>query len=210
MTSLRVLAYSEQNAGKTLKFTKKLYTWELLLEDKPVNVQFLRSKVSSKKKVMVNGEVRFKGKYSGSTFQCLFHIGEHTLVVIQQGKTYDLRVDSLSFAHLWLRQKTEREFSYEEAAPVVEQAKPFRPEEEKERVTKGFTINPKATSEPSAPSRLTLAMPPPRSTAPQDSFPKPPTVVSRPVVPPMQPSLLDDLWTGDSTPGESASGRLLS
>ena len=209
MTSLRVLAYSEQNAGKTLKFTKKLYSWELLLEEKPVNVQFLRSKVSSKKKVMVNGEVRFKGRYSGSTFQCLFHIGEHTLVVIQQGKSYDLRVDSLSFAHLWLRQKTEREFIFEETAPAADSKPTTRLEENKERVPKGFTINPK-TADHSAPSRLALIVPPPRASAPQDSSPKPQAPVVRPVPAPSQPSLLDDLWTGEATPGESASGRLLS
>ena len=209
MTSLKVVAYSEQNAGKTLKFTKKLYTWEMLLDETPVNVQFLRSKVSSKKKVMVNGEIRFKGNYSGSTFQCLFHVGEHTLVVIQQGKLYDLRVDSLSFSHLWLRQKTEREFVYEDLQPA-QPVQPSRPEEEKEKVPKGFTINPKVVSDATPLSRLALAIPPPRATGQKSPSPKPSAAVSRQLQPPTRPALLDDLWTEDKTTGETASGRLLS
>lgn len=232
MTNLRVVNYSEKNAGKTLKFTKKLYTWELFLDDKPVLVQFFRSKVTSKKKVLVNSEVRFKGKYSGGTFQCLFHIGDHTLVVIQQGKMYDLRIDSLSFAHLWLREKTQREFVYDEPQVAEEPArtnaglsppKLSRIEEEKSEKIVGFTINPAKSAGSGEVPTLSLGKPPqasvPKLKAPGESSPSvqaspnfnildlPPAAKPVPATPPL--NLLDDFWSPSDAPSESPSNKLL-
>ena len=64
------------------------------------------SSLSGKRKVMLNGEIRFNGKKQGGTqFNHTFNLGNHLISIIQFEGGYDLRLDNKSFQHLYSRRE---------------------------------------------------------------------------------------------------------
>ena len=49
--------YERREVGKTIKSTKLQYIWRLQLDDTDFTVELFTSKLTSKKKVVVNGKV---------------------------------------------------------------------------------------------------------------------------------------------------------
>ena len=95
--AIRTIHYDEQSVGKRIKSTKKHYMWKFALDNKVYTVDFFSSRMSGKKKLKIDGETRFEGKKQGKIFHVSADIGNHSLLIIEVGKGYDLRIDGISF-----------------------------------------------------------------------------------------------------------------
>lgn len=94
---IRPIHFEEQSVGRRIKSSKKHYIWKFALEGKIYTVDLFSSKFSGKKKIKIDGEVRFQGKKQGKIFHISVDIGSHSILIIEVGKSYDLRIDGISF-----------------------------------------------------------------------------------------------------------------
>ena len=53
--------------------------------------------MSGKKTLKIDGEKKFEGKKQGKIFHISFEITTHSILIIEVGKSYDLRIDGVSF-----------------------------------------------------------------------------------------------------------------
>lgn len=81
--------------GKIIKSTKKRYSWKILLDELDYVVDFYYSKISSKIKILVNGELALDTK-STEHQQYKFNIRYRPLVIVRTGKDFDLRYGRIS------------------------------------------------------------------------------------------------------------------
>ena len=95
--SIRVIHYDEQNVGKRIKSTKKHYMWKFALDEKIHAIDLFCSRMSGKKTLKIDGEKKFEGKKQGKIFHISFEITTHSILIIEVGKSYDLRIDGVSF-----------------------------------------------------------------------------------------------------------------
>ena len=95
--AIRPIHYEEQAVGRRIKSTKKHYMWKFALDSKVYTVDLFVSRFSGKKKLRIDGEVRFEGKKQGKIFHISVDIGSHSILIIEVGKGYDLRIDGISF-----------------------------------------------------------------------------------------------------------------
>jgi hypothetical protein len=104
------LCFEERNVGKHLKFTKKRFTWKFELEKTQFTIDLFISRVSGKKKILVNGDIKVETSNPmplGSSFPLRY--GIHKLQVICIGdNSYDLRIDGLSFIGLLKKSEARR------------------------------------------------------------------------------------------------------
>ena len=62
-----------------------------MLDKKEQTIDLYVSKLTGKRKVFLNGEMKFTGKKAGGVlFSYAFKIGTHTTIVLQKEKGYDL------------------------------------------------------------------------------------------------------------------------
>ena len=95
---VKALFYEVANVGKRIKKSKKRYTWQFELDSRNQKLDLYVSSLSGKRKVMLNGEIRYNGKKTGGVmFNHTFNLGNHLLSVIQFEGGYDLRIDNKSF-----------------------------------------------------------------------------------------------------------------
>jgi hypothetical protein len=114
MSGIKTISFTENKVGKTIKSSKKKYSWVMLIDDYELTVDFYLSKLSRKLKLIVNNEIKYEGKRSkGTMVQIPFEFKEHQINLIQQGKIYDLRIDSVSFDYMLMQAKNKSEFKYE-------------------------------------------------------------------------------------------------
>jgi hypothetical protein len=50
--------FEVREVGKTIKSTKKQYIWRFHLDDKDITIELFNSKLSGKKKIIVNGQLK--------------------------------------------------------------------------------------------------------------------------------------------------------
>jgi hypothetical protein len=87
------------NVGRRVKSTKKKYTWRFELAGREYILDLYVSKLSGKRKVLLNGDIRFNGKKAGGIlFSYAFKIGRTTVMVFQKEEGYDLRIDASYFS----------------------------------------------------------------------------------------------------------------
>jgi hypothetical protein len=99
--SVKALYYKENNIGNWLKKSKKQYVWKLQVDGDTHHIEFMDSVLSGKKKIIKNGMVVFERQLFGVPFQYPFTIGKHSLNIAMHGDKYELRVDGMSFSHLY-------------------------------------------------------------------------------------------------------------
>lgn len=97
MTS--ALFFEERNVGKRLKFTKKRYTWKFEIDNCEFVIDLFVSRVSGKKKILVNGDIKVETSNPMPLGSCFpLRYGNHKIQVIATGEnSFDLRIDSQSF-----------------------------------------------------------------------------------------------------------------
>lgn len=106
--TVKALYYKENNIGNWLKKSKKQYVWKLEVDGETHHIEFMDSVLSGKKKIAKNGMVVFERQLFGVPFQYPFTIGKHTLNIAMHGDKYELRIDGMSFSHLYNLTKTQQ------------------------------------------------------------------------------------------------------
>ena len=80
--SFKPIYHECNNVGKRVKSSKKRYQWKFSLENREHTLDLYVSKLSGKRKVMLNGEIKFNGKKQGGIlFSYAFKIGRTTVMV---------------------------------------------------------------------------------------------------------------------------------
>jgi len=127
MSSLiQALYYQKDQIGKTFKQSKTRYFWKLRIDHKEVSVEFLNSKFTNKKKVKLNGVVRFEGKTPAfENFCCPLELGPHALLLVYNETDFDLRVNEVFFEELYRQQNTQELWNATETN-WESKAKPFK------------------------------------------------------------------------------------
>lgn len=132
MSGVKAVSFSENKVGKRIKASKKKLSWALLINEHDLKIDLYLSKLSRKVKVAVNTEILYTGKQTkGVMFQFTHEFKGHQINLIQQGKIYDLRIDSVSFDFMLMQDKTKSEFIYDYKEPEVQIIEPSVPEPKK-------------------------------------------------------------------------------
>ena len=130
--NFKPLAYEVNNVGKHIKSTKKKYLWKFELDNKEYEITLYISKLSGKRKILLNGDIHSTEKRSSSTFGSYpLRIGTHSLLVFEvDDNKFDLRVDNLSFEATYNSQKLTTGYSYDD--PFSETKNPYQDDPFKE------------------------------------------------------------------------------
>lgn len=108
--AVEVQSFSKDHIGKHFKPTKKRYTWNLTIEGRPHCIQIYVSELSGKRKMMLDGEVKYTGKaQTGIFFQFPFKLEGHSFCVVQTESEWDLKIDNFSFSRLKINQQGSQE-----------------------------------------------------------------------------------------------------
>ena len=103
---VKALYYEKSRVGKRIKRSKKKHLWKLSLDDHEHSVELYVSKLSNRRKVLVDGDIRVSTKAtSGILFAFPFRLGNHQFVVSQLETAWDLLVDNVPFQLIYANQK---------------------------------------------------------------------------------------------------------
>ena len=104
--SIQAISFDKASIGKRFKASKKRLTWKVTIENRNYTVEMYVSELSGKRKMMLDGEVKYSGKaMTGVFFQFPFKVGTHSLCVVQQDSEWDLKIDNVSFSRLHTNQR---------------------------------------------------------------------------------------------------------
>ncbi|OMJ95517.1 hypothetical protein SteCoe_1115 [Stentor coeruleus] len=95
--AVHVIHYEEQAVGRRIKSTKKHFLWKFSLDSITYTIDIFSSKFSGKRTLKVNGDIYFEGKKQGKIFHQSLEIGTHSIIIIEANKSFDLRIDGISF-----------------------------------------------------------------------------------------------------------------
>ncbi|CAG9336260.1 unnamed protein product [Blepharisma stoltei] len=113
--NFKPLLYDCLNVGKHIKSTKKRHSWKFELDGHEHTVDLYVSKISGKRKVLVDGDIKIQTKKTAIYGSYPLRIGRHNLLVYEQeDHIFDLRVDNYSFESHYLRTRTQSDFRYNE------------------------------------------------------------------------------------------------
>lgn len=100
-----------EEVGKHVKGSKKRYCWEIALRDKAHNIVLDFSFLSGKIKITVDRKILLENELPADVaFQYPFNLDGFALNIIQQGESFELRINNKVFSHLYTQQKTNTEF----------------------------------------------------------------------------------------------------
>ena len=92
------LSYDTIKVGRHIKASKIRHSWRFEIASQEHTVDFYVSRLSRKKKLIVDGLIQLETKGSGSGVQIPVKIGSHMLSINEVGKgTYDIRFNNRSF-----------------------------------------------------------------------------------------------------------------
>mmetsp|Transcript_15002 Transcript_15002/g.15018 ORF Transcript_15002/g.15018 Transcript_15002/m.15018 type:complete len:136 (+) Transcript_15002:13-420(+) len=99
--SFKPLHFDALNVGKMIKRTKRKYSWKFELDGIVYTLDFYVSKLSGKRKILLNGEIKLNTKNTTNFSIYPVKIYSHKLYIHQIGDNqYDLRFENLSFDDL--------------------------------------------------------------------------------------------------------------
>ena len=111
---VKALYYEKSRVGKRIKRSKKKHLWKVSIDDHEHSVELYVSKLSNKRKVLVDGDIRTSTKAtSGTQFTFPFRLSNHQFVVTQQEHTWDLMIDSVPFQMIYANQRPSAGFNAE-------------------------------------------------------------------------------------------------
>ncbi|CAG9319931.1 unnamed protein product [Blepharisma stoltei] len=135
--NFKPLLHDSYNVGKHIKSSKKRFTWKFELDGQEHVVDLYVSKISGKRKVLVDGDIKIQAKKSAIYGSYPLKIGRHNLLINEQiDSVFDLQVDNCSFEAGNQRTRAQSDFRYNdqyqyEAEPnlqqVLEARDPYQP-----------------------------------------------------------------------------------
>jgi len=90
-----------REVGKRIKSSKKQYIWRFQLGERDITVELFNSKMSSKKKIMVNGQLKAEMKQKSDSFMYQMTLSGKRLTIQAVNDGFDLVYDGTMFAVLW-------------------------------------------------------------------------------------------------------------
>lgn len=112
--NFKPLAFDKCNVGKRIKSTKKKFLWRFELDNKEYEVILFLSKLSGKRKILLNGDIHTTAKRSSTVFGSYpLRIGSHSLLVFEvDDNKFDLRINNMSFEATFNSQKMNSGYNY--------------------------------------------------------------------------------------------------
>jgi len=99
LLEIRNLFRESREVGKTIKSSKKCYVWEFVLNGIRHKVEMFHSKISGKKKLVLDGKVLMESKSYSNEFTYSFKIDKNYFNVDQMGSDkFEMRIDNRSFS----------------------------------------------------------------------------------------------------------------
>lgn len=88
-----------RHVGRHIKSSKIKYTWEFILDNRSYNIELFVSRISGKRRIVVNGLTFANEKHSrGSLSNYYLNIGTHKVVLTELRENFfDLFIDEASF-----------------------------------------------------------------------------------------------------------------
>ncbi|CAG9331494.1 unnamed protein product [Blepharisma stoltei] len=122
--SFNPLLFDTLNVGKHIKSSKKRFMWKFELDGKEQVIDLFVSKMSGKRKILLNGDIKIEAKRSSSSYGSYpLRIGSHSLLLYEiEDNVFDLRCDNISFEAALMRNRSKSDFSggYVDRAPREE------------------------------------------------------------------------------------------
>lgn len=107
--NIHPLRFDVEEVGKHVKSSKKRFTWEVSLNSKAHTIVLDFSYISGKVKVTVDRKILLENELPANTsFQYPFTLDGNSLNVIQQGESFELRINNKVFSHLYNQAKTNK------------------------------------------------------------------------------------------------------
>lgn len=95
---VRGISMNIENIGKLIKSTKKKYSWEVKVDSKEYLVQYTRSSMSGKDKIMVNGEIVYQHQERmRKPLHVTFMGDDNTFMIVEYNEVYKLFINSKDF-----------------------------------------------------------------------------------------------------------------
>ncbi len=111
MEQIVALHFNIEEIGKHVAGSKKRYVWAISLKNKSHTITLDFSFISGKVKITVDRKVLLENEIpSNVSFQYSFTLDGFALNIIQQGETFELRINNKVFSHLYTQHKTNTEF----------------------------------------------------------------------------------------------------
>lgn len=111
MQQIQALRFEIDQVGKHVKGSKKRFTWDIALKDKHHTIVLDFSFISGKVKITVDRKILLENELpSNVSFQYPFTLDGFALNIIQQGQTFELRLNNKVFSHLYTQQRTNTQF----------------------------------------------------------------------------------------------------
>ena len=108
MTDLDIknLRYDRKEVGKTFSSSKILHKWEFILNNKYHKIEFYDSRLSYKRKIILDSSVLFYKKDDREFFVFKFTLAGHKFEINQVNlDKYDIRIDGIRFQHLMAKER---------------------------------------------------------------------------------------------------------
>jgi hypothetical protein len=105
---VKFIAFDKLSVGKRVKSTKKRFTWRFELNNREHQVDLYCSRISGKRKVLLDGDIRYEScALGGIGVTYPFRFEKSIIMVVQTGDCdFDLRIDNFSLAVLAKKQKS--------------------------------------------------------------------------------------------------------
>jgi len=122
-SSITKCKFDERQVGKAIKSSKRRLRWEFEIKGKLHSVELYDSKLSGKKKVVANGATIFGPQVVRSLFTVSFYLDSTVVSLVQNGNSYECRVNNFPFNHLIELQRNKQVFSKDTTSPICNSVK---------------------------------------------------------------------------------------
>lgn len=100
--NLKAANFAVEAVGKRYKNSKLHYTWTFEIENEKHTVQLYTSKLSNKKKVVVDDQVVFMGSGKSAAFRYVFMLKNRNMAVYFDNGQFDIMIDNyMSFKSIY-------------------------------------------------------------------------------------------------------------
>lgn len=107
---VKFISFDKLSVGKHVKSTKKRFTWKFELNNREHQVDLYCSRISGKRKVLLDGDIRYEScALGGIGVTYPFRFERSIIMVVQIGECdFDLRIDNFSLEVLAKKQKSQQ------------------------------------------------------------------------------------------------------
>ena len=107
--NIKNLKFESMEVGRLIKSSKCIYTWEMELEDVKRKLELIHSRITGKRKIILDGKTILEAQKYTYEFTYTFPIVNHYLNLLQIAPDlYELKIDNITFTTLTNRENKEK------------------------------------------------------------------------------------------------------